>query len=102
MTPARHLSPARRRRSLALLLVLLAAALWAEHAAADDKLRQSDGLWKAMDSCARAAIKVYPDYTAEALAKREAQRRLCLRRGNLPAGDDAPAPSAAGSGDIRK
>jgi hypothetical protein len=89
------MTPARR---LALLLVLLAAALAAERAAADDKLRQSDVVWKAMDNCTRAAIKAYPDYTAEALAKREAQRRLCLRRGNLPGGDDAPAPAAAAGG----
>jgi hypothetical protein len=98
MTPARRLPPGRRPRRLALLLVLLAAALWAERAAADDKLRQSDVVWKQMDNCTRAAIKAYPDYTAEALAKREAQRRLCLRRGNLPGGDDAPAPAAAAGG----
>ena len=102
MTPARGTSPGGRRRRLALLLALLAAALWAECAAADDKLRQSDGVWKAMDNCTRAAIKAYPDYTAEALAKRETQRRLCLRRSNLPGGDDPPAPAAAGSGDISK
>ena len=102
MTPARRPSPARRRRSLALLLALIAASLCAGRAAADDRLRQSDVVWKAMDNCARAAIKAYPDYTAEALAKREAQRRLCLRRSNLPGADDPPAPTAAGSGDISK
>lgn len=102
MTPARPRLPRPRRRSLAPLLVLLAAALWAEHAAADDKLRQSDAAWKAMDRCTRAAIKAYPDYTAEALAKRETQRRLCLSRSSLPGGDEAPAPTAAGSGDVSK
>ena len=49
-----------------------------------------------MDYCTRAATKAYPDYTAEALAKREVARRLCLRRGNLPGGDDAPVPDATG------
>jgi len=83
-------------------LVLLAAALWGQHAAADDKLRQSDAAWKAMDRCARAAIKAYPDYTAEALAKREAQRRQCLSRSTLPGGDDVPAPTATGSGEVSK
>jgi hypothetical protein len=95
MTPA--------RRPALLLVVLLAAALGAGRAAADDKLRQSGVVWKAMDNCTRAAIKAYPDYTAEALAKREAQRRLCLRRGNLPGGDDAAVPpAAAGSGGVSK
>lgn len=88
-------APGRPRRCLALL-ALLAAALWAAHAAADEKLRQSDVVWKAMDYCTRAATKAYPDYTAEALAKREVARRLCLRRGNLPGGDDAPVPDATG------
>jgi hypothetical protein len=90
------------RRLALLLLVPLAVALGAERAAADDKLRQSDAAWKAMDNCARAAIRAYPDYTPESLSKREAQRRLCLRRNNLPGGDDAPVPAAAGSGDISK
>ena len=100
--PVRSSAPARRGRRLALVLALAAAALWAMHAAADDKLRQSDMVWKAMDNCARAAIKAYPDYTAEALAKRETQRRLCLRRSNLPGGDDAPALPPPGSGDVSR
>ena len=102
MTPVRRLSPRWKGGRLALLLALIAATLWAGRAAADDKLRQSDTAWKAMDNCTRAAIKAYPDYTAEALAKREAQRRLCLRRGNLPGGDDPPAPPATASGDLSK
>jgi hypothetical protein len=96
MTPASGRWAA-RRRCLALLLVILAGAPCAGPAAADDKLRQSDVVWKLMDNCTRAATKAYPDYTAEALAKREAQRRLCLRRGNLPGADDPPVPAAAGS-----
>ena len=102
MTPAWRRSSDARGRRLALLLALIAASLSAERAAADDKLRQSDVVWKAMDNCTRAAIKAYPDYTVEALAKREAHRRLCLRRSNLPGADDPPAPAAAGSGDISK
>jgi hypothetical protein len=102
MIPVRRLPPGWRRRFLVLLLVLLATALAGGRATADDKLRQSDGVWKAMDNCARAAIKAYPDYTVEALAKREVQRRLCLRRSNLPGGDETPAPTAAGSGNISK
>lgn len=101
MMPARDPLPRRSGRHLALL-ALIAAALWAGQAAADDRLRQSDQVWKAMDNCARAAIKAYPDYTAEALAKREAERRLCLRRQNLPGADDAPTPVTTGSGGISK
>ena len=100
--PARRPSPGRRGRRLALVLALVGAVLWAEHAAADDKLRQSDAVWKAMDNCTRAASKAYPDYTAEALAKRETQRRLCLRRSNLPGGDDPPVPPPPGSADISR
>lgn len=100
--PAPRPLPGRRGRRLALVLALAAAALWAGHAAADDKLSQSDGVWKAMDNCTRAAIKAYPDYTAEALAKRETQRRLCLRRSNLPGGDDPPAPTPPDSGDVSR
>lgn len=73
---------------------LAAALLWPPPAGADDRLQQSAGAWKAADNCARAAIKAYPDYTAAALAKRESYRRLCLRRGNLPDGEVAPAPAA--------
>jgi len=105
MTPACRRPPDLTGRRLALrlaLLALVAAALGAGRAAADDKLRQSEATWRAMDNCARAAIKAYPDYTAEALAKRETERRLCLRRGNLPGGGDAPTPVTAGSGDVSK
>ena len=67
-----------------------------------DELRQSGVVWKAVDNCTRAAVKAYPDYTAEALAKREANRRLCLRRSNLPAGDDAPTATAPSGVDVSK
>lgn len=102
MMPARAPLPHRSGRFLAALLALIGASLCAGQAAADDRLRQSDVVWKAMDNCARAAIKAYPDYTAEALAKRETERRRCLRRNNLPSADDAPAPVTPGSGDVSK
>jgi len=89
-------------RLLALLLVAVAAATLGHGAAADEKLRQSGVVWKAVDNCTRAAAKAYPDYTAEALAKREAHRRLCLRRTNLPGGDDPPAAPSAVGGDVSK
>ncbi len=76
--------------ALALLLALMIT--YAPRATADDRWKQSSVAWKAMDNCARAAIKAYPDYTPEALAKRAEHRRLCLRNANLPGGDDPPLP----------
>jgi hypothetical protein len=95
-------SSASVRRCLALTLLALAASVLPYRAVADDKLRQSGVIWKAVDNCSRAAVKAYPDYTAEALAKREAHRRLCLRRSNLPSGDDAPAAPAPSGVDVSK
>jgi hypothetical protein len=102
MMPAPGVSPASLRRCLALSLLALAAAILPHRALADERLRQSGVVWRGVDNCTRAAVKAYPDYTAEALAKREVHRRLCLRRSNLPGGDDAPAPPAASSGGISK
>jgi hypothetical protein len=95
-------APASLWRCLALALLASAAAVLPQRAWADEKLRQSDVIWRAVDNCTRAAVKAYPDYTAEALAKRAVQRRLCLRRNNLPGGDDPPAAPAATGGDVSK
>ncbi|HVC57807.1 MAG TPA: hypothetical protein VND95_17795 [Stellaceae bacterium] len=40
--------------------------------------------WKLMDQCAQAARAAFPDYTAEANAKREAKLKECLESKNLP------------------
>jgi hypothetical protein len=40
--------------------------------------------WKAADLCAKRAQQAFPDYTAEASAKRDAQLKLCLEQQNLP------------------
>jgi len=53
-------------------------------AAADANWKTSSAVWKQMDACTRAARKQFPDYTAEANAKREAARQKCLRSSNLP------------------
>jgi hypothetical protein len=97
MTPAGTLSD-RARRCLASVFLVLVVALAAQPALADDRLHQSTVVWKATDGCAREAAKAYPDYTAESLAKRETQRRLCLRRRNLPDGEIPPEPPVASSG----
>ncbi|HZT87252.1 MAG TPA: hypothetical protein VFA12_04730 [Stellaceae bacterium] len=40
--------------------------------------------WKNMDNCERQAQKAFPDFTAEANAKRDAAISACLSSGNLP------------------
>jgi hypothetical protein len=102
MMPAPGGSSASLRRCLALALLASAAVILPHRALADDKLHQSTVVWKGADNCARAAVKAYPDYTPEALAKREAHRRLCLRRSNLPGGEDAPAPPVASGGNVSR
>jgi hypothetical protein len=39
--------------------------------------------WKAADNCAKQAQAAYPDYSAEANAKRDAKLKECLSNGNL-------------------
>jgi hypothetical protein len=38
--------------------------------------------WKQEDLCAKKAQEAFPDHTAEAAAKREAQLKACLANGN--------------------
>jgi hypothetical protein len=40
--------------------------------------------WKAMDNCARQAQTAYPDFSAEANAKRDAKLKECLNVNGLP------------------
>jgi hypothetical protein len=46
--------------------------------------------WKVMDQCAKEAQTAFPDFTAEANAKRAAQEKECLAKKNL-APHEAPA-----------
>jgi len=73
---------------LALGMLLLAGPA----ARADDKMKNSGGVWKSMDNCQAAAIRAFPDYTPESLSKRETARRRCLRQANLPGGDNPRLP----------
>jgi len=63
-------------------------------AAADNNWKSSNTVWHSMDKCTRAALKQYPDHTPDAIAKREATRRQCLRGANLPGDVDPPQPAA--------
>jgi len=40
--------------------------------------------WKIMDQCAKDAQAAFPDFTADANAKREAKEKECLEGKNLP------------------
>jgi len=40
--------------------------------------------WKSMDRCAKEAQTAFPDFTAEANAKRDAKLKACLAGQNLP------------------
>ena len=63
---------------LAAVLLLLAGTAQAS--------QQGQGVvnsWKAADKCAQQAQAAYPDYNAEANAKRDAKLKECLNAGNL-------------------
>lgn len=78
---------------LVLSLALPALAMAPQQAAATDNWTPNSNLWKIEDNCNRSAIRAYPDYTPEALAKREAYRRTCLRGSNLPVTAGSPPSS---------
>jgi hypothetical protein len=72
----------------ALLLLLIATA---------EASQQGNAVvnsWKAADKCAKQAQAAYPDYSAEANAKRDAKLKECLNAGNLsPRQPLSPPPS---------
>jgi len=45
--------------------------------------KQVIGRWTASDRCIRAAQKAFPDYTADAMAKRDDLLKRCLAGQNL-------------------
>jgi hypothetical protein len=63
--------------SAAVLLLLIGTA------EASQQGQTAVGSWKAADKCAKQAQAAYPDYSAEANAKRDAKLRECLNAGNL-------------------
>jgi hypothetical protein len=66
-------------------LAFLSAALLlvTETASATQQGALVQAYWKAADKCAKQAQAAYPDFTAEANAKRDAQLKQCLSNGNL-------------------
>jgi hypothetical protein len=65
--------------ALSLLTLLLAPA-----ARPSQQGVQATKNWKSMDQCAKEAQLAFPDYTAEASAKREIKLKECLEGKNLP------------------
>jgi hypothetical protein len=73
--------PARALGTIPFALIALFAAA---AAAATQAGIAAVANWKAMDNCARQAQAAFPDFTAEANARRDAKLKECLEGGNLP------------------
>jgi hypothetical protein len=67
--------------------VLALAALAPAVAYADGQGQQLMKKWVSSDRCSQQAYRKYPDYTAEALAKRDLEFKQCLAGANLPPRD---------------
>ena len=63
---------------LGAMLLLLAGTV-----EASQQGQTAVGYWKAADKCAKQAQAAYPDYSAEANAKRDAALKNCLNGSNL-------------------
>jgi hypothetical protein len=75
-----------REAGMRRLAMLLAAAMMliAGPAAAGQQALWAQARWHAMDICTKQAQAAFPDFTAEAAAKRDAQMNQCLELNNLP------------------
>jgi hypothetical protein len=77
-------------------LILFAAAallLLVNAAAATQQGITAIAKWKIMDNCAKQAQAAFPDFTADAQAKREAKLKQCLEASDMPPRQpEAPAP----------
>jgi len=82
---------------LAFLLVFAIVALAPAAGVATQQGILTLKRWQASDKCAMQAQQAYPDYTAEANAKRDAQLKACLAGQNLPPREplSPPAPQQA-------
>ena len=80
-----------RKRMSRLASALVVLALGAAPATASQQGIVATKNWKTMDLCAREAQAAFPDFTAEANAKRDAKLKDCLAGKNLPP-RELPAP----------
>ena len=70
-----------------VLIVAIAAACLPRPASATSQGQWTLSRWKAMDLCTKQAQQAFPDFSAEANAKRETALRKCLGNNNLPPRD---------------
>lgn len=61
-----------------------ALMLFAGTAAATQQGITAMANWKLMDSCAKQAQQRFPDFTADAAARRDEMLKQCLESNNLP------------------
>ncbi|MDB5405801.1 MAG: hypothetical protein JWL84_713 [Rhodospirillales bacterium] len=64
--------------------LLLAAGSAVPARAASGTSLTSKSLWSTMDKCTKTARELYPDDTADGLAKRDAYVRTCQRDSRVP------------------
>ena len=72
--------------------LIAALLLFAGAAEASQQGQVALNNWKAADKCAKQAQAAYPDYNAEANAKRDAKLKECLNAGNLAPRQPLSAP----------
>jgi hypothetical protein len=73
-----------RNRLIPAAVALVIAALAPGMALASQQGMAVEQSWHAMDTCAKQAQAAFPDFTAEANAKREAKLQQCLSGQELP------------------
>jgi hypothetical protein len=71
-------------RTAAISAALLLAGLAAPASAASVTSLSAKAAWSAMDKCTKMAREMYPDDTADGLAKRDAYVHNCQRDGRVP------------------
>ena len=81
--------PAARPLSIGAAVALVILAPTAAHAVSGQAAIVMKK-WQAMDRCAIAAQRAFPEFTAEANAKRDAKLKECLASGNLPPRETPP------------
>jgi hypothetical protein len=84
MLPIDQQRPRRAGSMNRLATVLGLLALTAAPAGASQQGVVVTQNWKSMDGCAKQAQIAFPDFTAEANAKRDAKLKECLAGKNLP------------------
>jgi hypothetical protein len=65
-------------------VLLIGAALAGPAIAASSTSLSAKSAWSAMDRCTKTAREMFPDQTADALAKRDAYVHNCQRDGRVP------------------